>query len=77
MNSKKTIPDIDHNIISRFLCTHRLDSTIVDLNPYLLKKDLIFFPVRKASEIKAVDGAGAQRYEDRMKALFTMYRVNN
>lgn len=77
MNIKKTIPDIDHNIISHFICTHRLDSTVVDLDPYLLKKDLIFFPVRKASEIKTISGAGAQRYEDRMKALFTMYRINN
>jgi len=74
MNSKKTIREVDESIISHFICTHRLDSTLVDLDPYLLEKDLIFFPVRKASDVKAIHGAGAHRYADRMKALFTAYR---
>ena len=77
MNSKKTIPEVDQNIISHFICTHRLDSTLVDLDPYLLEKDLMFYPVRKASDIRIIHGAGARRYADRMKALFTTYREKN
>lgn len=77
MHIKKTIPDVDQNIISHFICTNRLDSTIVDLDPYLLEKDLIFYPVKKASEVKKIDGAGAPRYANRMKSLFTLYRENN
>ncbi len=77
MNIKKTIPEVDQNIISRFICTHRLDNTIVDLDPYLLEKDLIFHPVKKASAVSTTDGAGARRYADRMKSLFTSYREKN
>jgi hypothetical protein len=77
MNIKKTIPEVDQNIISHFICTHRLDSTIVDLDPYLLEKDLIFHPVKKASAVRTTDGPGARRYADRMKSLFTLYREKN
>ncbi len=77
MNSKKTEAEIDQNIVSHFLCTHRQDSTTVDLDPYLLENDLIFFPIKSASEIKVFNGPGMHRYADRMKALFTVYREKN
>jgi hypothetical protein len=77
MNNRKTIPEIDHKIISYFICTHPLDSRKVDLDPYLREKDLIFFPVKRAIEIKNIDGAGSHRYTERMRSLFSMYREKN
>lgn len=77
MNSKKTVAEIDQNIVSYFICTHRLDSTKVDLDPYLREGDLIFFPVKNATEIKVVGGPRMDRYNDRMKCLFTLYREKN
>jgi hypothetical protein len=77
MNNKKTVAEIDQAIISYFICTHRLDGTKVDLDPYLREDDLIFFPVKNAAEIKSVEGPVADRYTDRMKSLFTLYREKN
>lgn len=77
MNNKKTIPEIDHNIISYFICTHPLDSTKVDLDPFLREKDLIFFPVKRSSEIKNIEEIGSHRYIDRMRSLFSVYREKN
>lgn len=77
MNSKKTVAEVDQNIISHFRCTHRLDSTTVDLDPYLLEMDRIFFPVKNASQVGSFKGPGMHRYADRMKALFTLYREKN
>lgn len=77
MNSKKTVAEIEQGIISYFICTHRLDSTKVDLDPYLREKDLIFFPVKNVAGIKSVEGADMDRYADRMKSLFTLYREKN
>lgn len=69
--------DIDHNIISNFLCTHRLDSTKVDLDPYLMQDDLIFRPVRSLTELKEVHGANMDRYVERLEVLFSQYREKN
>lgn len=77
MNNKKTVAEIEQGIISYFICTHRLDSTKVDLDPYLRENDLIFFPVRNAAEVESVHGPGMDRYVDKMKSLFTCYREKN
>lgn len=59
------------------MCTHRLDSTKVDLDPYLREADLIFLPVRSGSQVKSISVPGMDRYADRMKSLFTPYREKN
>lgn len=77
MNHKKTVAEIEQSIISYFICTHRLDSTKVDLDPYLRENDLIYLPVRNAAEVESVRGPGLDRYVDKMKSLFTRYREKN
>ena len=77
MNNKKSLAEIEQGIISYFICTHRLDSTKVDLDPYLRENDLIFLPVRNAAEAESVHGPGMDRYVDKMKSLFTPYREKN
>jgi len=69
--------DIDQKIISHFLCTHRLDSTKVDLDPYLMKNDLIFFPVKDHKNIRQIHGMSMDRYMERIKVLFSPYREKN
>jgi hypothetical protein len=69
--------DIDHKIISHFLCTHRLDSTKVDLDPYLTQDDLIFFPVKDHKNLKQIHGMNMDRYNERIKVLFSPYREKN
>ena len=69
--------DIDPKIISHFLCTHPLDCTRVDLNSYLMKDDLIFYPVKNHQNIMQVHGADMNRYAERMKILFSRYREKN
>ena len=73
----KPMADIDHKIISHFLCTHRLDSTRVDLDPYLSEDDLIFFPVKDPKNLKEIHGINMDRYNERIKMLFSPYRENN
>ena len=80
VNTTKKQPhmaDIDHKIISHFLCTHRLDSTKVDLDPYLMKDDLIFLPVKDHKNLKQIHGMDMDRYNERIKMLFTPYREKN
>jgi hypothetical protein len=77
MKSKRILAEIDQKIISYFLCTHRLDSTKVDVDPYLTKKDLIFFPVKHAEEIGRIHGVDMDRYSRRMKYLFSPSRNQN
>lgn len=77
MKSKKVMADIDQKIISHFLCTHKLDSTKVDLDPYLTENDLIFFPVRDPKTIKQIHGVNMDRYVERMSNLFSPYREKN
>ena len=69
--------DIDPKIISHFLCTDRLDSTKVDLDLYLMKEDLIFFPVKNHNHLKQVHGTNLDRYNMRMEILFSPYREKN
>ena len=69
--------DIDHKIISHFLCTHKLDSTKVDIDPYLSKDDLIFFPVKDQKKIREIHGVNMDRYIERMEMLFSPYREKN
>lgn len=69
--------DIDHKIISHFLCTHRLDSTKVDIDPYLSKDDLIFFPVKDHKKIREIHGMNMDKYIERMEMLFSPYREKN
>lgn len=69
--------DIDQKIISHFICTNRLDSTKVDLDPYLMKDDLIFVPVKDHKNLKQLHGAGMERYYERIKLLFSPYREKN
>jgi len=73
----KPMVDIDHKIISHFLCTHRLDSTRVDLDPYLSEDDLIFFPVKDPKNLKEIHGINMDRYNERIKMLFNPHRENN
>jgi hypothetical protein len=73
----KPMADIDHKIISHFLCTHRLDSTRVDLDPYLSEDDLIFFPVKDPKNLKQIHGINMDRYNERIKMLFSPYREQN
>jgi hypothetical protein len=73
----KPMADIDHKIISHFLCTHRLDSTRVDLDPYLSEDDLIFFPVKDPHNLKEIYGINMDRYNERIKMLFNPYREKN
>lgn len=70
---------IDNKIISHFLCTHRLDSTKVDLDSYLTEADLIFFPVKSHKNLKEIHGMNLDmdRYVERMKILFSLYREKN
>lgn len=77
MKTKKFMAEVDQKIVSNFLCTHRLDSTKVDLDPYLSENDLIFFPVKDAKEIKLVHGVNMDRYVERMRDLFSPYREKN
>jgi hypothetical protein len=69
--------DIDPKIISHFLCTERLDSTKVDLDLYLMKGDLIFFPVKNHNALKQIHGMNLDRYNVRMEILFSAYREKN
>ena len=69
------MPYIDNSIIVHFLCTHKLDSTKVDFDPYLMEKDLIFYPVHKQKY--PTHGEGLDRYTQRMKFLFTPFREQN
>jgi hypothetical protein len=69
--------DIDHTIIANFLCTHRLDSTKVDLDPYLMQNDFIFRPVRRLSDVKQIHGMNMDRYIERLEMLFSPYREKN
>lgn len=69
--------DIDQKIISHFLCTHRLDSTRVDLDPYLMENDLIFYPVKSLKDFKQIHGIDTNRYLDRIQTLFNPYREKN
>ena len=69
--------DIDNRIISHFLCTHRLDSTKVDLDPYLMENDLIFLPVKDQKNLKQIHGMNMDRYNERIKMLFSSYREMN
>ena len=73
----KPMVDIDPKIISHFLCTHRLDSTRVDLDPYLSEDDLIFFPVKDPKNLKEIHGINMDRYNERIKMLFSPHRENN
>ena len=73
----KPMADIDHKIISHFLCTHRLDSTRVDLDPYLSEDDLIFFPVKDRNNLREIHGINMDRYNERIKMLFNPYREKN
>jgi len=73
----KPMADIDHKIISHFLCTHRLDSTRVDLDPYLSEDDLIFFPVKDPKNLKQIHSIDMDRYNERIKMLFSPYREKN
>jgi hypothetical protein len=77
MNHKKTVAEIEQSIISYFICTHRLDSTKVDLDPYLSENDLLFLPMRNAVEVESVHGPGMDHYVNKMKSLFTRYREKN
>ena len=77
MKQLKPMADIDHKIISHFLCTHRLDSTRVDLDPYLSEDDLIFFPVKDSKNLKQMHGMNMDRYNERIKMLFSAYREKN
>ena len=69
--------DIDQKLISHFLCTHKLDSTKVDLDPYLTENDLIFYPVKTSKNIKEIHGMNLDRYMERMRSLFSPYREEN
>ena len=69
--------EIDQKIISHFLCTHKLDSTKVDMDPYLMENDLIFFPVKDPKNIKQVHGMNMDRYMERIDTLFNPYRERN
>jgi hypothetical protein len=75
--SKNQMADIDQKIISHFLCTHRLDSTKVDLDPYLMEDDLIFFPVKDPARLKLIHGMNMDRYVERISLLFSPYREKN
>lgn len=72
-----TMADIDYKIISHFLCTHRLDSTRVDMDPYLSQDDLIFHPVKDSKNLKEIHGINMDRYNERIKMLFSPYREKN
>jgi hypothetical protein len=69
--------DIDQKIISHFLCTQRLDSTKVDLDPYLMEEDLIFFPVKDQKNLKQLHGVHLDRYHEQTKILFSHHREKN
>ena len=69
--------DIDQKIIAHFLCTNRLDSTKVDLDPYLMEHDLIFFPVKDSASVKQLHGINMERYMERISFLFRPYREKN
>lgn len=62
--------DIDQKIISHFLCTHRLDSTVVDFDPSLAEVDLIFFPVRDEISSTQFETMNRDRYLNRIRVLF-------
>lgn len=62
--------DIDQNIISNFLCTHRLDSTQVDMDSPLMEVDLIFFPVKDEESSMQFQTVNRERYLSRIKVLF-------
>ena len=68
--------DIDHKIISHFLCTHRLIYK-GRLDPYLSEDDLIFFPVKDPNNLKEIHGINMDRYNERIKMLFNPYREKN
>jgi hypothetical protein len=69
--------EIEHTIIANFLCTNRLDSTKVDLDPYLMQEDFIFRPVRSLTDVKQIHGMNMDRYIERLEVLFSPYREKN
>lgn len=69
--------DIDSKIITRFLCSQRMDSTKVDMDPYLMKNDLIYHPVKDAKNIRLIHGMNMDRYMERMDIIFSPYREKN
>jgi hypothetical protein len=69
--------EIDENHIIHFLCTHRMDSTKVDMDPYLMEKDFIFFPIVNQKYSEQISGLSVTQYLKRIKILFTSYRGQN
>jgi hypothetical protein len=69
--------EIDENLIIHFLCTHRMDSTKVDMDPYLMEKDFIFFPIVNRKYPEQISGLSVTQYLKRIKILFTSYRGQN
>ena len=65
-----TMVDVDQKIISHFLCTHRLDSTQVDVESPLMEVDLIFFPVKDEESSMQFHTVNKERYLSRIKVLF-------
>lgn len=71
------MPEIEESLIVHFLCTHRMDSTKVDMNPYLMEKDFIFFPIINQKYPEQINGLSVTQYLERIKILFTSYRGQN
>lgn len=73
----KDMVNIDPTIIARFLCAQRMDSTKVDMDPYLMENDLIFHPVKDPKNIKLIHGMNMDKYLERIDMIFSPYREKN
>lgn len=69
--------DIDENLILHFLCTEKSDSIKVDIDPCLIEKDFIFFPIVNQKYPEQINGLSITQYLNRIRILFTSYRGQN
>jgi hypothetical protein len=69
--------EIDENLIIHFLCTEKMDSTRVDMDPHLVEKDFIFFPIVNKKYSRLINSLSVLQYLERVKILFTSCQGKN
>ena len=77
MKNMKFPVDIDLQLVFNFLCTHRMDSTTVDMGLCSMEEDLIFFPVKNEESARRVSTRNRDLYLDRIHAIFSPTRNEN
>lgn len=77
MKSMKFPVDIDLQLVFNFLCTHRMDSTTVDMGSCIMEEDLIFFPVKNEDGARQFDVRNKDLYMERIRTIFNPERNEN